>query len=234
MSFQQVLVIEDDEAIRLGIVDALESAGYDALEAGTAEDGLSIAHTSQFDLVLLDVVLPGMDGMDALQMLKEVQPSIPIIMLTARGTEEDRVRGLNLGADDYVVKPFSVNELLARIEAVLRRCQTAVASGPQIGLTGGRSVDLASRTVRFDDGREVELSERESELLKYFCSRGGQIVSRQDLMKAVWRINPRGLQTRTVDMHIARLRDKLCDGNGHAPVIVTERGRGYRLVTSES
>jgi len=234
MSFTQVLVIEDDEPIRLGICDALENAGYDPLQAASAEEGLQQAGSAQFDLVLLDVVLPGIDGMSAIPRLKEVQPLVPIIMLTARGTEEDRVRGLQLGADDYVVKPFSVNELLARIAAVLRRCQTTIPSGQEISLPGGRSVDLSNRIVEFNDGRRVELSERENELLKYFCSRRGQIVSRDELLKAVWQLSPRGLQTRTIDMHVARLREKLGEGNGQTQIIQTERGRGYRFLENGS
>lgn len=234
MALTQVLVVEDDEAIRRGIRDALRSARFDALEAASGEAALEQATAARIDLVLLDIVMPGIDGLQTLQQLKELRPSIPVIMLTARGAEQDRVKGLRSGADDYIVKPFSVAELIARVEAVLRRVPAAADDEPMLELTHGRRVDVQNRRVHFADGHVADLSERESELLKYFCSRKNQVVSRDELIRAVWQMNPRGLQTRTIDMHIARLREKLHDGSNHEQLIVTERGRGYRLVLTEA
>ncbi|MFH1265468.1 MAG: response regulator transcription factor, partial [Planctomycetota bacterium] len=149
-----------------------------------------------------------------------------IIILTARGEEADRVRGLNDGADDYVVKPFSVKELLARVEAVLRRTPERPTDVGPIAIPGGR-IDLARREVRFDDGRRADLSEREIELLRYLASNSGRAVAREELLANVWRIAPQGVTTRTIDMHVARLREKLCDDPAHPVILLTVRGKGY-------
>lgn len=234
MPLTQVLVVEDDSAIRRGVCDALDSAGYAAIPAESAERGLELVELRTVDLALLDVVLPGMSGLQLLEQLKEQQPLLPAIMLTARGDEHDRVQGLRCGADDYVVKPFSVSELLARVEAVLRRCGRNGDDSVEQRLPGQRNVCWSSRRVRFADGSEVELSEREVELLKYLRTRCDQTVSRDELIRAVWQMNPRGLQTRTVDMHVARLRDKLRDTDDQSRLIVTVRGRGYRLAIAET
>jgi DNA-binding response OmpR family regulator len=179
-----------------------------------------------FDLVLLDVVLPGQDGMQVIRTIRELAPSLPVIMLTARGDVKDRIRGLGLGADDYVVKPFNVGELLARVEAVLRRAPVQ-PSVQRYELPSGCSIDAYTRCVHHTDGSTVTLSEKESDLLRYLCARQGQIVGRDELIERIWGINPKGLQTRTVDMHIARLREKIGDHQSESPWIVTVRGRGY-------
>src|SRR5687767_4053443 len=169
MSKVRVLVVEDDAAIRRGIVDALSFAGYATRAAGTGTAGLDLAVQSDCDLVLLDLVLPGKDGLEILQAVRAVRPTLPVIILTARGDEMDRVQGLRLGADDYVVKPFSVKELLARVEAVLRRMRAGPPTGeaqPELAIPGGH-IDLARREARFADGARVELSEREAALLGY-------------------------------------------------------------------
>jgi DNA-binding response OmpR family regulator len=148
-------------------------------------------------------------------------------MVTARGAEEDRVRGLSDGADDYVVKPFSAKELLARVDAVLRR---SPQRSPDVGVlrAGERTICLQRRQVAWPDGVTRDLTEREAGILRYLASNPGRAVDRDELLRHVWELNPRGIQTRTVDMHIARLREKLADESGEA-VIVTVRGRGYRL-----
>jgi DNA-binding response OmpR family regulator len=204
-------------------VDALEASGYRAIESADGESALQQGLARDPDLVLLDIMLPRRDGFSVLQELRRARPALPVIMLTARGSEEDRVRGLKGGADDYVVKPFNASELLARVEAVLRR------SAERPRLTGtvelpGCAVDLERREVT-RDGRTSELSQREAELLRYLASARGHPVSRDELLQRVWGLDPRGITTRTIDMHIARLREKL-----GGDVVRTVRGQGYMLV----
>jgi len=225
---QQILTIEDDPAIRRGIVDALRFAGYEPLEASRADQGLQMALGRQFDLLLLDLVLPGGDGLDILREVRRVRPTLPVIILTARGDENDRVRGLHEGADDYVVKPFSVRELLARVEAVLRRSPERPLDVCRIPIRGGQ-IDLARCEVRFDDGQREELSERELELLRYLASNPGRAIARDEILANVWRITPQGLATRTVDMHVARLREKLRDDPAQPRILLTVRGKGYMI-----
>jgi DNA-binding response OmpR family regulator len=225
---QRVLVIEDDAAIRRGIVDALRFHGYEPLAEGDGERGLEAAVRAEVDLVLLDVVLPRRDGFAILAEVRRLRPTLPVVMLTARGTEEDRVRGLKGGADDYVVKPFSATELLARVEAVLRR--SAARPLPVATLViAGRTVDFQRREVRLHDGRVQELTERESELLRYLAANRSRIVTREELLANVWRIDGRGSTTRTVDMAVARLREKLGDDSEDSAVLRTVRGKGYLL-----
>ncbi len=226
---KSVLVVEDDDAIRRGIVDALQFEGYTAREAATGPAGLQLALHCACDLLLLDLVLPEMDGLEILGRVREVRPTLPVIILTALGEEHDRIRGLRLGADDYVVKPFSVKELLARVAAVLRRSPERPSDVTCVPLPGGQA-DLARRELCFDDGRRVDLSERESELLRYLAANAGRAISRDELLAHVWRIQPEGVATRTIDMHVARLREKIGCGTTGAEVIHTVRGKGYRFV----
>jgi DNA-binding response OmpR family regulator len=149
-----------------------------------------------------------------------------VIILTARGEEADRVRGLRDGADDYVVKPFSVKELLARVEAVLRRSPERPCDMAVVPIPGAR-IDLDRREVQFDDGQREELSEREVELVRYLAANAGRAIAREELLANVWRISPRGLPTRTIDMHVARLREKLRDDPERPAVLLTVRGKGY-------
>ncbi len=233
MSFVQILVIEDDAAIRMGVCDALELAGYSVTGVESGEEGLASIRCFAYDLVLLDLVLPGQDGLQVMQAIRETRPSQAVIMLTARGDVQDRIRGLGLGADDYVVKPFNVGELLARVEAVLRRVLTAATQTLDCELPSGARVDFHDRLVQLRDGQTVQLSEKENDLLRYLFTRRGQIVSRNELIERVWGLNPKGLHTRTVDMHIARLREKIGDSQSKSPWIVTVRGRGYRFSVEE-
>ena len=223
---QQILTIEDDAAIRRGIVDALTFAGYGVLQAADGTLGLEMALRRDYDLLLLDLVLPGCEGLEILREVRRVRPTQAVIILTARGEENDRVSGLKLGADDYVVKPFSVRELLARVESVLRRCPERPLDLVSINIPGG-AIDLARREVRFQDGRRVELSEREAELLRYLAGNAGRAISRDELIAHVWRLSPRGLVTRTIDMHVTRLREKLGDDSLQPEIILTVRGKGY-------
>jgi DNA-binding response OmpR family regulator len=229
MPARKVLVIEDDPAIRRGVVDALRFDGYLPLEAGTFQEGLDAALRTPCDLVLLDLVLPGGDGLDILAQAREAHPTLPVIVLTARGAEHDRVLGLKRGADDYVPKPFSARELLARVEAVLRRSAERPADLEEVVFEGGRA-DLRTRQVVLEGGPGAELSEREAELLGYLARAAGRPVSREELLERVWRLPARSVHTRTVDMHVARLREKLGDPGDRPRVILTLRGKGYRLV----
>jgi DNA-binding response OmpR family regulator len=220
----RVLVVEDEEAIRTGLIDVLVFHGYEVDSAATGPEGLEKALTGKFELILLDIMLPGMDGFTVLEQLRKSRPALPVIMLTARGDEQDRVRGLKMGADDYVVKPFSALELLARVEAVLRRSAERSITVGRVELDG-RTVDLEQRRIEFPDGTTRDISEKEAELLQYLAATRGRPVARAELLQHVWGLNPRGVETRTIDMHIARLREKL----GDAELIRTVRGKGYQL-----
>jgi DNA-binding response OmpR family regulator len=226
MSRQTILTIEDDAAIRRGIVDALRFAGYEIIEAADGQSGMEMATRRQFDLLLLDLVLPKRDGLEILREVRRLRPTLPVIVLTARGEEADRVRGLRDGADDYVVKPFSVKELLARVEAVLRRSAERPGDVAEIGIPGG-TADLKRREVRFAKGGRTELSEREAELLRYLAANSGRAIAREELLANVWRIPPQGLSTRTIDMHVTRLREKLRDDPAEPKILLTVRGKGY-------
>jgi DNA-binding response OmpR family regulator len=223
---RQVLVIEDDAAIRRGVVDSLRFHGFEPLEAANGDDGLEMALGCECDLVLLDLILPGKLGLDILKSVREARPTLPVIILTAKGEEPDRIQGLKLGADDYMVKPFSIRELLARIEAVLRRSPERPTDLTRIEIIGA-VVDLARQEIRFEGGARVELSEREVELLGYLARNRGRAISRDEILSRVWRIEPRGTDTRTIDMHVARLREKLRDDPTEPKIILTVRGKGY-------
>ncbi|WP_246117789.1 response regulator transcription factor [Adhaeretor mobilis] len=217
-----ILTIEDDSAIRRGVVDALTYAGHEVLEEGDGTKGCDTALRRQFDLLLLDMVLPGKTGLEILAAVRNAKPTLPVIILSARGEENDRVSGLKLGADDYVVKPFSVTELLARVEAVLRRSPSRPTDVQQLDLSGTR-IDFARSEAITEDTR-TELSEKECDLLRYLARHQGRAVPREELLENVWQIDARGISTRTVDMHVARLREKL-----GPEAIATVRGRGYMI-----
>jgi len=227
MSKRKILVVEDDASIRHGLVDALEFGGYETLEEGRGDDGLATAVKVDCDLLLLDLVLPGMDGLDILKEVRDTRPTLPVIIMTARGEEDDRIGGLQLGADDYVVKPFSVKELLARIEAVLRRSAERPTDIETVTVDGC-AIDLVRREVRYDDGGRCELSEREAELIRYLAANPGRAISRDEILARVWRINPDAIvEPRTIDMHIARVRQKLRDDGAKPRILLTVRGKGY-------
>lgn len=230
MPGRRIVVIEDEEAIRRGVADALRYSGYDVVEAADGEAGLAAARGSDNGLILLDLALPKMDGLDVLIALRKTHPVLPVIILTARGSEDDRVRGLKLGADDYVIKPFSARELLARIEAVLRR--TPDRPHPvQSMVADGHTIDMARSEVRFSNGKVTTLSEMETEILRYLAAGADRVVTREELLARVWGIDDHKLETRAVDMHITRLRTKLDAGQdaGKVEWIRTVRGKGYML-----
>jgi DNA-binding response OmpR family regulator len=228
MSLPHIVVVEDEPAIRRGVVDALRVSGYAVTEAADGEAGLQAALRRDAGLVLLDLLLPRRDGLEVLAELRKTRPNLPVIVLTARGSEDDRVRGLKMGADDYVVKPFSARELIARVQAVLRRASTreAAIAGAQLGKA---KLDFQRREVHWPGGVRGELSETEANILAYLLAHKDRAVTREDLLVGVWGIPPHGLETRAVDMHIARLRAKLKDPSGKATpeAVVTVRARGY-------
>lgn len=228
MSATHIVVVEDEPAIRRGVVDALRASGYAVAEAADGAQGLEAAVRREVDLVLLDLLLPKKDGLEVLAEIRKVRPTLPVIVLTARGTEEDRVRGLKMGADDYVVKPFSARELLARVEAVLRRSVDRPADVRRARL-GDAQIDFDRREVSWNANSRLELSETEVSILSFLVAHRKRAVSREELLTRLWGIGTGGVETRTVDMHIARLRHKLRhpSGKNHLEAIVTVRAMGY-------
>ncbi len=224
---KRVLVVEDDAAIRRGLVDALRFQGYDVLEAAEGRAGLEQGLAGECDLLLLDLVLPGVDGLEILRQVRLAHSTCPVIVLTARGEEDDRVRGLRLGADDYVVKPFGLRELLARVEAVLRRSAERPRPASRLRFDWGRA-DLRSGDVSFDSGEQARLLPLEAELLRYLAARAGRTVSRDEILAHVWHSRLTAEETRTVDVHVARLRDKLREDE-RRKLVLTVRGQGYKL-----
>ena len=225
MSQGRILVVEDDNAIRQGMIDTLSLEGYTVFEAANGDDGMRSATSADVDLILLDLVMPGKSGLDILEEVRQTRPRLPVIILSALGDEKDRIAGLKLGADDYVVKPFSVNELVARIEAVLRRSAERPSDIKEVNFEGGQ-IDFERCELRFDDNQRTELSEKELELLRYLAQNSDRAISREEIFQKVWHIQSRNVNTRTIDMHVARLREKLRD-NEKQEVLLTVRGKGY-------
>ena len=227
MKAPTVLVVEDDAAIRQGIADALSFSGYEVLVGKDGQEGMDLALRATYDLLLLDIVMPKFTGFDILKALKADRPGQATIVLSARGEENDRVKGLSMGADDYVVKPFSVRELLARVDAVLRRSGERLPKG-EVTQIGEWTVSR-QRATRGD--RKLDLSEKELDILNYLRMSAGRVVTRDELLQQVWKLDSKRLETRTVDMHIARLRQKLEDAD--QSLIKTVRGKGYQLITDK-
>jgi DNA-binding response OmpR family regulator len=225
----RILVIEDDKAIRRGLVDALKFESFHVFEADTAKTAIDLALTTDCDLILLDLLLPGGDGFSVLQKVRAVRPTLPVIILTARGDEADRVKGLQLGADDYVVKPFSIREIIARIRAVLRRSPQRPLDVTHVRFSADIEADLHRCELRFATGDRAELSEKEVGLLRYLAANPARAISRDELLRNVWLIDPQGSDTRTVDMQVARLREKLRDDAEQPRILLTVRGKGYML-----
>jgi len=224
-----VLVVEDDPAILRGLVDALQFAGYTVIACADGEEGMSTAMSADLDLAVLDVMLPGHDGFEILAEVRRSRPSLPVILVTARGAEQDRVHGLQIGADDYVVKPFSSKELLARVGAVLRRSAERPSDVSRVQVSG-RAIDFERREVELPDKSRVQLSEREAELLRYLVQNRGRAIARSELLERVWGLPSGGdSSTRAVDMHIVNLRGKLDDPSDAPEVVLTVRGKGYML-----
>ena len=222
----RVLVIEDSEELAYGLRNNLEIEGHQVEVAGEGSTGLAAATRGGFDLLILDLMLPGLDGFRVLKRLRESDRQTPVLILTARGEEADKVRGLKLGADDYVTKPFGVLELLARVEALLRR-REQVRDARGVHRFGGIEVDRGARVVR-REGHPVNLSPKELDLLLALMGANGAAVSRAALMDRVWGYQADVL-SRTVDSHVAELRRKLEADPARPRHIVTVRKVGYRL-----
>jgi DNA-binding response OmpR family regulator len=230
---RHILLVDDDALLRRSLAYNLEQAGYRASTAANAEDALALAARDQPDLVLLDIGLPGMDGLDALHQIRS-RFGVPVIFLTARRRELDEVLGLELGADDYVTKPFDEDVLLARIKAVLRRTEAEQPAGDRETKplrVGALAIDPAAHTVTLE-GRTVELPPREFDLLHALAIEAGRVLSVDDLLSRVWGAEYVG-EPQVVYVHIRWLREKLEDDPHHPRRIVTVRGVGYKLEAQE-
>jgi DNA-binding response OmpR family regulator len=223
----KILIVEDEPNMVAGLRDNFEFEGYQVLTAPDGVAGLERALSESPDIVILDVMMPRMSGLDVCKQLKARKPSMPIIMLTARGQEVDKVVGLELGADDYVTKPFSIRELLARVKAVLRRAGTIPKQGDRFAF-GEVEVNLRNCQVS-RKGKALEFSSKEFELLKYFLNHPGETLSRDRLLEDVWGYD-RFPTTRTVDAHIVRLRQKVEPKPEDPRFILTVHGTGYKFV----
>ncbi len=222
---QSILVVEDEPKIRDGLSDFLE---FHDFYVTTAEDGLAAERTvseGRFDLILLDLMLPKISGEQLCRKWRQQGLKTPIIMLTAKGQEKEKIAGLDMGADDYVTKPFSLEELLSRIRAVLRRTDPARSVGQRFTI-GPFTVDAEGLKL-INGNQQTELSTRQAQMLQLFASNPNRIVSREELYEKVWGESMDGIETRTVDMHIARLRDLLVTAGGDKELIETVRGAGY-------
>jgi DNA-binding response OmpR family regulator len=227
MGTTKILIVEDEPNMVAGLRDNFEFEGFQVATALDGVEGLEQALKISPDLVILDVMMPKMSGLDVCKQLKAKRPSIPIIMLTARGQEVDKVVGLELGADDYVTKPFSIRELLARVKAVLRRTQTLPQEQDRYAF-GDVEVDLRGYQVR-RGGKPIEFSGKEFDLLKYFLCHSGQTLSRDRLLDEVWGYENYPT-TRTVDTHIVRIRQKLEPVPDDPRYFLTVHGVGYKFV----
>ena len=231
MAGRRLLLVEDEPGLVMTMTDRLELEGYEVESVGDANSALQTASNNAYDAILLDVMLPGGTGFDICRTLRQRGVQTPILMLTARGQVFDRVVGLKLGADDYLVKPFEMAELLARIEALLRRTSTsAIPAGasPETYRFGDISVDFRRAEVT-KGGQKLELSAREFKLLRYFIEHRGAALTRDELLNEVWGYNAMP-STRTVDVHVAWLRQKLEDNPRHPEYIHTVHGLGYKFV----
>ena len=223
----RVMIVEDDERLATLTSDYLSANGLSVTVVSNGNEAIRRIPAEQPDIVVLDLMLPGADGLTVCREVRR-QYRNPILMLTARTDDMDQILGLEMGADDYVVKPFSARELLARVEAVLRRCAPS-GTGKRILPVGDATLDLQRREVRWPGGERHDLSETETDLLEYLLANSNRAVSREELLQHVWGIRAAGLETRTIDMHIVRLRAKFRspDGDPSPEAIVTVRGVGY-------
>lgn len=225
-----LLIIEDEEAIRAGLTDVFLYHGYVVDTASDGPSGLHKALHGHYDLLLLDIMLPGMSGFEVCEHLRRQLPDLAIIMLTARTTDDDVITGLRLGADDYIAKPFSVTQLVLRVQAVLRRTKPAMPDRQSLQIAAGVTVDTLNLSGSIH-GETISFTRREMETLLYLALHTERPVSREELLKMVWGYaNENEIDTRTVDIHIARLRRKLEPDPKQPQWLVTVRGGGYRLL----
>ena len=225
----RILVVEDEEAIRAGLIDVLVFHGYSVDSAATGPDGLEKGLTGKFDLILLDIMLPGMDGYEICDRIRADDGKQPIIMLTAKTSDEEIIHGLKSGADDYVPKPFSIQQLILRIEAVLRRSQVGQEMARTLCIG---DIEIDTENLRGLQGtKEITFTKREIEVLSYLAQNSDRPVPREELLSKVWGYARNlDIETRTVDIHIAKLRRKIEVANTEPKWLVTVRGAGYRLM----
>ena len=227
----RILIVEDEAAIRDGLTDVLVYHGFDVDAVADGRDGLKKALSGRYDLILLDVMLPGRDGFSVCDEIRKADRAQPIIMLTAKTSDEDIVNGLTLGADDYVAKPFSIAQLVLRVKAVLRRSRIGVELATQIKLAGDVEIDTQNLSGRRGDV-DLTFTRREIEILQYLQSNAERPVSRAELLTRVWGYDRTAdIETRTVDIHIAKLRRKIETDVKEPRNLITVRGAGYRLLT---
>jgi len=226
----RLLIVEDEVPIRVGLTDLFVFHGYEVETAADGRDGLRKALSGGYALLLLDVMLPGIDGFEICNRVRASDPEQPIILLTAKTSDEDIVLGLTLGADDYVAKPFSVTQLVLRVQAVLRRARGVQDDLALIQLGGGLEIDTRNLSGR-RGGETLAFTRREAELLKYLASHAERPVPREELLHRVWGYaRGAGIETRTVDIHIAKLRRKIEPDPAEPRHLITVRGAGYRLL----
>jgi two-component system alkaline phosphatase synthesis response regulator PhoP len=223
----KVLIVEDDESMGAALKDGFSYEGYEVVFAADGATGLEKAKTEGADLIILDVMLPKMSGLDVCKEIRKTGSSVPIIMLTARGQEIDKVLGLKLGADDYVTKPFGFMELMARVEALLRRASGQTGQGTDSYRFGDITIDFKKAEVR-RKGKLLDLSARELRLLRYFVEHKGEVIPRDKLLDEVWGYDEAPL-TRTVDMHVAKLRKKIEGKPADPQYLLTVHGMGYKF-----
>jgi two-component system alkaline phosphatase synthesis response regulator PhoP len=221
-----VLIVEDEKAIRTALADFLDFHGFIAVQAVDGLEAEKAVKEERFDVILLDLMLPKISGEKLCEKWRREGLNTPVIMLTAKGQEKDRINGLELGADDYVTKPFSLEELLARIKAILRRTDPKRKVGTSFRL-GDWEVDVSAMTIK-KEGATAEISKRESQMIQYFAANPGRVISREELYEAVWGEPMSELGTRTTDMHIAKLRAKIETDPDEPRIIKTVRGAGYK------
>ncbi|HUW19139.1 MAG TPA: response regulator transcription factor [Sedimentisphaerales bacterium] len=221
-----ILLVEDEQKIRAALKDFLEFHGFKVSEAVDGLEAERAVAEKQFDLILLDLMLPKISGEHLCMKWRQEALQTPVIMLTAKGQQKEKIAGLNLGADDYITKPFSLEELLARIKAVLRRTDPARAVGQHFKFAG-LAVDIAALKIRRDK-TEIDITRREAQIIQYFAANPDRVVSREELYKEVWNDTMTDLGTRTVDMHIAKLRAKIELDPAEPEIIKTVRGAGYK------
>ena len=225
-----ILVVEDEQRIRSGLVDFLEFHEFTVTAAADGPEAQALVATHRFDLILLDLMLPKISGEQLCRQWRRQGLTTPIIMLTAKGQEQDKIAGLDLGADDYITKPFSLEELLARIRAVLRRIDPSRSVGLRFQL-GPLEVDMSALRA-WRDGNEIELSKRQAQMLQLFAAHPNRVLSREELYEQVWGEPLGEIETRTVDMHIAKLRGLIEASPAEPELIKTIRGAGYVYETS--
>ncbi len=223
---ERILVVEDEQKIRSALRDFLEYHGFGVTEAVDGLEAQRLVAEKRFDLILLDLMLPKISGEQLCTGWRQEGIQTPVIMLTAKGQQKEKVTGLNIGADDYITKPFALEELLARINAVLRRTEPARAVGQSFKFAD-LDVDIAALKVK-RGGQEIGITKREAAIIQHFAANPNRVVSREELYKEVWEENMSDLGTRTTDMHIAKLRSKIEKNSAEPQIIKTVRGAGYK------